>query len=225
MARTLRSAVIPVIARRSAWVLVLITLVGCSVLKPPRVADVKTYVFEPVIAPAPATPAQPAIDNAVIVVAEPRSQAGYATTRMAYMKRDYALDYFANSQWADTPARMLQPLLVAALEATGRYAAVLRAPAGIAGALRVDTEVVHVEQLFVTQPSRMRIALRVQVINPQRGQVLGTRLFDVNADAPTDDAYGGVRAANQMLAPLLKDVAAFCVELSTQSASRLDMNR
>lgn len=205
---------ISVVTARLGLAPVLITLVACSVLKPPHLADVKTYVFEPMIAPAPATPARQATRNAVIVVAEPRSQAGYATVRMAYMKRDYALDYFANSQWADTPARMLQPLLVAALEATGHYAAVLRAPAAVAAGLRVDTEVVHMEQVFVTQPSRMRIAVRVQLIDPQRGQVLGTRLFDVNAAAPTDDAYGGVRAANQMLTPLLKDVAAFCVSLS-----------
>jgi len=199
----------------------LTALAACSLLKPPAVAEVKTYILEPAEAPAtPTLASQPT--SAVMVVAEPRSQPGYATARMAYVKRDYALDYFANSQWADTPARMLQPLLVNALEATSHYAAVLRAPAAVTGGLRLDTEVAHMEQVFVVQPSRMHIALRVQLIDPQRGEVLGTRVFDASSPAPTEDAYGGVQAANQMLAPLLKDIAAFCVSLSSpaNAASR-----
>lgn len=199
----------------------LTALAACSLLKPPPVAEVKTYILEPVVAPAtPTLASQPT--SVVMVVAEPRSQPGYATARMAYVKRDYALDYFANSQWADTPARMLQPLLVNALEATSHYAAVLRAPAAVAGGLRLDTEVAHMEQVFVVQPSRMHIALRVQLIDPQRGEVLGTRVFDASSPAPAEDAYGGVQAANQMLAPLLKDIAAFCVSLSSpaDAASR-----
>lgn len=214
MVQTRWSASVELIAGRVCLMVILTTLAACSVLKPPAVAEVKTYVLEPAVAPAAPTPtSQPT--SAVVIVAEPRSQSGYATARMAYVKRDYALDYFASSQWADTPARMLQPLLVNALEATAHYTAVLRAPAAVASGLRLDTEVVHMEQVFVAQPSRMHIALRVQMIDPQRGQVLGTRVFDVSAPAPTEDAYGGVRAANQMLTPLLKDIAAFCVSLSS----------
>jgi cholesterol transport system auxiliary component len=154
---------------------------------------------------------------ATLVVAELRTRPGYDTPRMAYVKRDYSLDYYANSQWADTPARMLQPLLVSALDATGRYRAVLSSPAPVAGALRLDAEIVRLEQVFITQPSHMRITLRAILIDAHKGQVLGQREFDVDVPAASDDAYGGVRALNQALVPLLREVAAFCVE-STPAA-------
>lgn len=189
-------------------------LSGCTLIKPPAAVSMQSYVLE-VPATAPAIPA-PRATEAVLVVAELRSRPGYESSRMAYVKRDYALDYYANSQWADTPARMLQPLLVTTLDATGHYNAVLRAPAPVAGGLRLEVEVMRFEQVFTVQPSRMHISLRVQLIDPRRGKVLGTRTIAADIAAPTEDAYGGVRAANQALSLILNEVASYCVSLSAR---------
>ncbi len=189
-----------------------VALSACTLIKPPAAVSMQSYVLEPPAAGRPANAARP--HGATLVVAELRTRSGYDTPRMAYVKRDYTLDYYANSQWADTPARMLQPLLVNALESTGHYSAVLRAPAPVATGLRLDAEIVRLEQVFTTKPSHMRISLRVLLIDTRNGQVLGQREFDADVPTPSDDAYGGVRALNQALAPLLNDVAAFCVTLS-----------
>lgn len=192
-------------------------LTACTLIKPPPAVSMQSYVLELPAADHPTQAARP--QSKSLVVAELRTRPGYDTPRMAYVKRDYTLDYYANSQWADTPARMLQPLLVNALESTGHYSAVLRAPAPVAAGLRLDAEIVRLEQVFTTQPSHMRIALRVLLIDARNGQVLGQREFDADTPAASDDAYGGVRALNQALAPLLSDVAAFCVTLTPSAGT------
>jgi cholesterol transport system auxiliary component len=199
---------------RVLLVMVCSLLGACTLIKPPVAVSMQSFVLDnPAITTA--SPAPTATDP-VLVIAELRSRPGYETPRMAYVKRDYALDYYASSQWADTPAHMLQPLLVNALDATGRYSAVLRAPAPVAGELRLEAEIVRFEQVFSVHPSRMHISLRVQFIDAHQGKVLGTRQFDAELPSPSEDAYGGVRAANQALAPILKEVAAFCVSLTPQ---------
>jgi hypothetical protein len=45
--------------------------------------------------------------------------------------------------------------------------------------------------------------------------VLATRYIEVTQDAPSDDAAGGVAAANDAVARALAQVAAFCVDAST----------
>ena len=192
-------------------------LSACTLIKPPAAVNMQSYVLELPAAshPAPAAPVQ----GASLVVAELRTRPGYDTPRMAYVKRDYTLDYYANSQWADTPARMLQPLLVNALESTGHYSTVLRAPASVTTDLRLDAEIVQLEQVFTRQPSHMRIALRVLLIDARKGQVLGQHVFDADVPSPSDDAYGGVRAINQVLASLLNEVATFCVALTPSAGT------
>ena len=187
-------------------------LSACTLIKPPAAVNMQSYVLELPVAVRQARASRP--EGAALVVAELRTRPGYDTPRMAYVKRDYTLDYYANSQWADSPARMLQPLLVRALESTGHYSAVLRAPAPVAAGLRLDVEIARLEQVFTKQPSHMLITMRVLLIDTHRGTVLGQREFAADVPAPSDDAYGGVRALNQALAPLLSDVAAFCVALT-----------
>ncbi len=205
--------------KRALLILSCAALGACTLIKPPAAVNMQSYVLElpETIHPAPAARSQ----GAALVVAELRTRPGYDTPRMAYVKRDYTLDYYANSQWADTPARMLQPLLVNALESTGHYSAVLRAPASVTAGLRLDAEIVRLEQVFTTKPSHMRITLRVLLIDTHTGKVLGKHVFDADVPAPSDDAYGGVRALNHALGTLLNDVAAFCVTATPSAGTPL----
>lgn len=49
------------------------------------------------------------------------------------------------------------------------------------------------------------------LIDARPKRVLASQLFDESENAPTDDAYGGVTAANAALQRVLEQVAAFCV--------------
>jgi cholesterol transport system auxiliary component len=130
---------------------------------------------------------------------------------MVYVRQPYELEYFATNRWADTPSRMLGPLLAQGLEQTGTFRAVVQTPSAVPADLRVDTELIRLQQNFSTRPSRVELTLRAELIDVRGKRVLATRLFEEAENAPTDDAYGGVTAANLALGRMLGQLADFCV--------------
>jgi cholesterol transport system auxiliary component len=135
---------------------------------------------------------------------------------MAYLERDYRLDYFADHQWVDSPAAMLEPLLVQALGAHPAFGAVGSDGRGIRADLRLDTVIEAFYQDFRTRPSRVRVALRVRLVDPGDGRILAMRLFDLTEPAPADAAYGGVQAINRAVARLLPEVADFAARAASR---------
>ena len=186
-------------------------LSACAALPPPEAMS--TYVLDARLSPA----IRKAGGNAVIAVGIPRARPGFDTALMAYVRRPHELEYFTKNRWADTPARMLAPLLVQALDQFGGFRAVVHAPGTISADLRIEVEIVQLLQDFETRPSRIRFTLRAQLIEVGSRRVLATQEFDEVESAPSDDAYGGVIAANRALERLLGQLADFC---SGQAAGR-----
>lgn len=145
----------------------------------------------------------------VLLVRVPQARAGFDTTQIAYLLRPHEVMYYADNQWADTPARMLAPLLVRAIERTGAWGAVAQMPDIVRGDYRVDTELLAAQQEFFRKPSLFRLTLRVQLVSLREQRVLGTRGFEAVEPAPSENAYGGVLAANRAVNALLDQVAAW----------------
>jgi cholesterol transport system auxiliary component len=153
-------------------------------------------------------------DAPVLIVSTPVAYGGYDTSRIAYMRESYSLRYYSRSQWADKPAHMLAPLLADALQATGQFLAMYAAPGTIAADYRLDTELVRLHQDFTVQPSVVRMTLRANLVELRSHRVVATEQFEVDETAVTDDAYGGVVAANKAVKRLLDALARFCVQQS-----------
>lgn len=181
-----------------------VLLSACAALPPPEAMS--TFVLDARIAPA----ARTTKGDAVIAVSLPRARPGFDTAQMAYMRRSHELEYFTKSRWADTPARMLAPLLVQALDQSGGFRAVVQAPGGVSAGLRIEVEIVQLLQDFEARPSRVRLTLRAQLIEVTSRRVVANREFDESENAPSDDAYGGVIAANRGLERLLGQLVDFC---------------
>jgi cholesterol transport system auxiliary component len=111
---------------------------------------------------------------------------------------------------------MLAPLLARALEASGRFRAVTQAPGAVAADVRLDTELVRLRQDFGQRPSRVALALRVQLVDLATGRVSAAAELEEFEDAATEDAYGGVVAANRALQRILGRVADFCANASAR---------
>ncbi len=184
-------------------------LAGCS-LWPAAVADEPTWH---VLDARPALAAS-ARRDLVLEVGAPRATPGADSAAMVYLQTEHTADHYASHRWIDTPARMLAPLLMRTLEDAGSFRAVVPALTGLHADLRVDTEIVRLRQSFLVRPSRVEITLRVQLLDVAARRVLATRYVEVSQDAPSDDAPGGVRAANAAMARALAQVAAFCVDAS-----------
>jgi cholesterol transport system auxiliary component len=182
-----------------------LVLAGCSTLRPTEAESVRTYLLEAQfdrteqIKPIPL----------VLTVSPPRAVPGYDTVRMAFLRQPHRLEYFAKNRWTETPAKMLGPLLVRALELRTGFKAVTSADGMVKGDVRLDTEITLLQQEFTTSPSRLHMKVRVQLVEQTSYRVFATQVFDAVEAAPTDDPYGGVIAANRMLPRLLGQIADF----------------
>ena len=142
--------------------------------------------------------------HGVLVVGLPQAEAGFEQPRMAYLQRPYEVSYYATNVWVDAPARMLAPLLVRSLEATGLWRVVVSMPTVVRGDYRLDTSGLVLQQEFLQQPSQTRLQLRAQLLEMKDQRVLGVRSFEVLEPASSDDAYGGVQAANRAVTRVLE---------------------
>jgi cholesterol transport system auxiliary component len=178
---------------------------GCSVLPAPLPPD-NIYLLEAASVP----PIVSTRRDVVLAVSLPRARAGFDTAQMIWVRQVHGLETYARNRWADAPARMLAPLIVQALERSGAFHAVVSAPSGVAAGLRLDTELVRLQQDFTVKPSEVRFTLGVQLIDTATQRVIATAEFDETEKCESEDAYGGVRAANRALERLLVRLAEFC---------------
>lgn len=153
----------------------------------------------------------------VLLLSPAQAEPGFETRQMAYLTRPYEVSYFATSQWADAPARMLGPLLTYGLERSGLWRAVVPLPSPIRGDYRLDTQGLVLQQEFLQRPSSVRLALRLQLIELREQKVLGVRRFEIVESAPSDDAYGGVTAANRAVTKLLEQAVEWVGACLTRS--------
>lgn len=194
--------------------LFLALLGACSILeatKETQPAFYSLYGARPGAQPATAAPA-PWSPAPTLIVNPPRAAAGFDSQRIIYVREPYQLEYFAHSEWVDTPARMIAPSIVAALENTGAFRAVVLTPSAAAGDLRLDVEIVRLQHEFDISPSRARFTLRAYLVDNDSRQVLAWREFDDAVAAAQPDPHGGVMAANSAVQNVMQRLASFCVE-------------
>jgi cholesterol transport system auxiliary component len=181
-----------------------LALYGCTI-GPAETTPVSTYLLDPDTTVKSIAPDGARRDHATLLVSIPKAQPGFDTPRMAYLRRQHELSYFAFNQWADTPARMLVRSLAQAMEGSGLWRAVVQAPSAVRADYRLDCDNLVLEQQFFSR-SRVRMALRAQLIDVKRQSVVGAHSFETFEPTSTEDAYGGVLAANLASTRLLNQI-------------------
>ncbi len=183
-------------------------LAGCGVLpgKSPQ-KPVTDYVLNAGLAPGAMGAVTSGSDSCLSVqVMLPRTAAGFNTSRMAYTDQRDSLRYFAYSQWADSPAYMVQPLLVRGLQESGVFRTVVKSPSPISTRFRLIADELAIVQIFQGLGSTLRVAVRLQLFDAREGRLA----FDVPVGlerAADANAEAGVQAANALTAELIELVA------------------
>jgi len=183
---------------------------GCGALFPTTTTTQPSFYSldsAPRAAPGAAPAAAP-----TLIINPPHAAAGFDSSRIIYVREAHKFEYFSHNEWVDTPARMLAPLIVAAVENSGTFRAVVLTPSAAAGDLRLDTEIVRLQHDFGSQPSRVRFTLRAYIVDNTTRRVLASREFDETVAAASTDPYGGVVAANRAVQTALEHLASFCAK-------------
>jgi cholesterol transport system auxiliary component len=195
--------------------LILALTVGCSAIRPKATPQPAYYSLDSGMLESRRDPAlQPGM--LTLIVNPPHAASGFDSQRILYVRTDHQLEYFAHSEWVDTPARMLAPLIVNAVERSGAFRAVVLTPSAAAGDLRLDSEIVRLQHEFGSQPSRVRFTLRAYLVDNSTRRVLSWREFDATESSASEDPYGGVIAANRAVQKVLQQLGEFCAESARQ---------
>lgn len=197
--------------RRALAGLALLTLAACSALRPTATPPPTLYALDAAPSAVSAAAPQPLL---TLLIDPPHAAAGFDSPRIIYVREPHKLDYFAHSEWVDPPPRMLGPLLVAALQNTGTFHAVVLMPNTAQGNMRLSTEIIRLQHEFLARPSRVRFTLRATLVDDKTRSVLAWREFDASVTAASDDPAGGVAAANQAVQSVLKTLAEFSAEVA-----------
>jgi len=163
------------------------------------------------------TPSTPSTQNThagTLIINPTRAAPGFDTPFIAYQRRAHEIDYFSESRWVEPPAAMLSPLIANAIERGNTFAAVVRAPTSASASFSLDTEIIRLQHEFTTQPSRVRFTLNAVLIDTTTRQVVASRNFDTTVVSDTEDAQGGVIAAEAAVQRVLSELALFCDEAS-----------
>jgi cholesterol transport system auxiliary component len=205
----------PRLCRLGAAGLLLTLAGGCDTLRPTATPPPSLYSLDSArMDPgAPTRAASPRSETGpTLIVNPPHAASGFDSQRMIYVRQAHKLEYFAHNEWVDTPARMVAPLVVAAVEKSGAFRAVVLTPSAAAGDLRLDAEIVRLQHDFGSQPSRVQFTLRAYLVDNATRRVLAWREFDETVAAASEDPYGGVVAANRAVRTVLEQLAGFCAE-------------
>ena len=185
----------------------IVVITACSPLGPaPSSEAPKVYLLQWEHPPGdePTGQLNPACPT--VLLSSPRAAPGYAGAGMAYMEEAHRIDYFAHHRWADSPARMLEPLLVHALETSGLFQAVVQAPTTARFDLRLDSELLRLVQVFEPTESRIELEMRISLLDTEQQRVLVSDVLAVTEPATERTPYGGVIAANKAVARLLEEL-------------------
>ncbi|PIE83438.1 MAG: hypothetical protein CSA09_00755 [Candidatus Contendobacter odensis] len=187
------------------WPVILLIFTGCASTPSPQ-----TYLLEAVTIKPAATP-QPS--GKTLLIGLPRAAPGFDSRRIAYTREPPKLDYYNNSIWSDAPAKMLLPILVGVLENTGAFTAVISPPSPVLADLRMDVDLIRLQQEFTAQPSLIHLTLRITMIDLKDRRVLGTHVFDTVEPTPGGDASGAAHAANTAIKNLSAKIVRFILTL------------
>jgi cholesterol transport system auxiliary component len=200
--------------RLCACLLLLGATGACNTLRTTATPPPAYYSLDRATHPAAATAATRSIPASAptLMVTPPHAVSGFDSRRMIYVRTAQKLEYFARNEWIDTPARMLAPLIVAATTASGAFRAVVPTPSSASGDLRLDTNIIRLQQEFGGGASRVRFTLRADLVESSSRRVVAWREFDVTVAATSEDPQGGASAAAQAVAAALEELARFCGE-------------
>lgn len=146
-----------------------------------------------------------------ILVSVPDAIPGYQTEQMLYTDKPFELSNFAHSSWISSPGNMLYPLIIQSLQRSHYFFAVASGPEADKTEYRLDTQLIQLQQNFLTKPSKLDLVANIVLTHIDDARVVASRIIQISVPCPEDTPYGGVIAANQAAFTFTAQVSKFVV--------------
>ena len=146
-----------------------------------------------------------------ILVSQPDAIPGYQTEQMLYIDKPFELSNFAHSAWISSPANMLYPLITQSLEHSHYFYAVASGPDADKTDYRLDTQIIELQQNFLTKPSVVELVANVVLTHIADNRIVSSRIISERVPCPADTPYGGVIAANKAALAFTAKLSGFVI--------------
>jgi cholesterol transport system auxiliary component len=195
------------LTKKSLVTMCLCLFSGCALLSPVKI-ETKKNVLDKIPIDTPSEKTRPA----TLLVLAPETEPIYNTTQMAYRTRAHEVGYFSQNEWAETPSRMMQPLIVQTIRNTHHFSEVLSPPHFGRHTYVLRTEIQELTQDFTSDPATLRLALHFELSRETTNQLIATKELSAQEPMLEKTPYAGVVAANDATAKLLRELAKFIFE-------------
>lgn len=146
-----------------------------------------------------------------LLISMPDAVAGYQTEQMLYTNQPYELSAFAHNAWVSSPANMLYPLMLQSLQKSNYFYAVAAGPDADKTDYRLDTQLLMLQQNFLTKPSIVEFKVQAVLTHIEDNRVVASKMFLQKIKCPTDTPYGGVIAANNAVRAFTAELTDFVI--------------
>lgn len=146
-----------------------------------------------------------------LLISQPDAMVGYQSEQMMYIQKPYQLAAFSENAWVGAPASMFYPLLVQSFQSSRAFKAIASSPFADKVNYRLDTQILAMEQNFLTKPSVYVMTVKAVLTHVTNNQVLSSRVFTARVPCTQDTPYGGVLAANKASTILTQRIKAFVI--------------
>jgi cholesterol transport system auxiliary component len=185
----------------------LASLSSCALLSP-----VKIDAHKEVLSRIPVDLPQARTTPASLLVLAPDANPVYDTTEMAYAIEPFQVAYFSRSEWGETPAQMIQPLIVRTLQKSHRFSAVLSPPYMGRYTYALRSRIVELKQDFTSEPAALQLSLRFELTRWAANEAFASIDISLREPMLEKNPNAGVVAANNAMAEALRQLARFVVE-------------
>ena len=181
----------------SFFIFIVINLTGCSIINPEPSQAIEVYTLSPIPSIAEISTENKAENTVTLALSPIRSSRALMSPDIIYRDSKHGYNSYAYSRWSDSPAKLLEIVLLQALAQNNSISAVI--PRDILPAdLSLETTLLDFSHHIQNNDTSMgRVALRVYLIDSHTKTILANEAFSAHVLAAPRNAQGATTALNQ----------------------------
>jgi cholesterol transport system auxiliary component len=142
----------------------------------------------------------------VLKVAYPQTLKERMSTKMHFSYSSIEQGVYQNSEWTNVLPKLLQGVVISALQQSGLFRAVVSTSSTLNGDMKLESMIYDFSHHVRGKASYAVVSIRFSLIEVSSGKLLKNKVFSYREETPTVDAKGYVTATNTIMERVVKDL-------------------